>query len=296
LWQLALNSYAYNVSFATRVLSQTNVIVWRQAFETLKERHPILRSTFPKQGKKPIQQVHQNQELDFLQIDAATWGEDKLYKRVLEAHQQPFDLEQGPVIRVRWFTRSEQEHIMLLTAHHITCDGCSIEIIAGELLKIYQAQQSGVEISLPVLQHSYQDYVHWQTKMLASPQGERLWSYWQQQLRGLPVLNLPTDRPRPPIQTYNGASHRFSLSEKLSVQLSELAQQEGATLYMTFLATLQILLYRYTGQENILVGSPTLGRTRPEFSSIVGYFVNPVVLRANVSENPSFKYLLGQLL
>ncbi|MDJ0897246.1 MAG: amino acid adenylation domain-containing protein [Xenococcus sp. MO_188.B8] len=296
LWQLAPLSHAYNVSFPARIYSVVDITAMEKAFGALRSRHPILRTTFPKQRSEPIQQVHQNQELDFLEIDARSWSEDELKAKVIESHQLPFDLEQGPVMRVRWFTRSNKEHVLLLTIHHIACDGWSIDLLIQELPQLYQAQHTGFEASLPPMTHSYQDYVCWQRDILQGTEGERNWSYWQQQLAGeLPVLNLPTDRPRSPIQTYNGASHKFKLSDKLSSQLKQLAQREGVTLYMVLLAAFEVLLYRYTGQEDILVGSPTLGRSQLEFAPLIGYFVDPVVMRANLSGNPSFKEFLSQV-
>ena len=296
LWQLAPESYAYNVSFSARIYSIVDLTAIKNAFRTLIKRHQILRSTFPKRGQEPIQQVHETQELDFLQIDASTWDEDKRKAKVLEAHQSLFDLEKGPVMRVRWFRCSDNEHILLLTIHHIACDRWSIDVLIQEFAKLYQAQQTDVEISLPPLKHSYQDYVRWERKMLSGTEGAELWNYWEYQLAGeLPSLNLPTDRQRPPVQTYNGASYEFKLSSQLTEQLKELAQNEGVTLYMMLLAAFKVLLYRYTGQEDLLVGSPTAGRSRPEFASIFGFFADPVVIRTNLSNNPTFQEFLGQV-
>ncbi|NEO41472.1 MAG: amino acid adenylation domain-containing protein [Moorea sp. SIOASIH] len=296
LWQLSPQGHNHNVSFSVRIYSKVDITIWQQVFQALRERHPLLRSKFPKLGEQPIQQLHQHQELDFLQIDASSWSEEELNKKVVEAHRHPFNLETEPVMRVRWFTCSEQDHIMLLTIHHIALDGWSWNLIAKELPQLYQAQLNGLEASLPPLQYSYQDYVSWQKELVEGQEGEQLWNYWQQRLGGeLPVLNLPTDKPRPPIQIDNGGSYPFKLSEKLTEQLKELAQTEGATLYMTLLAAFQVLLYRYTGQEDILVGSLTSGRTKAEFASLVGYFVDSVVMRADLSGNLSFRDFLSQV-
>ncbi|NEO38508.1 MAG: amino acid adenylation domain-containing protein [Moorea sp. SIOASIH] len=296
LWQLSPQNHNYNVSFSVRIYSKVDITIWQQVFQALRERHPLLRSTFPTLGEQPIQQLHQHQELDFLQIDASSWSEEELNKKVVEAHRHPFNLETEPVMRVRWFTCSEQDHIMLLTIHHIALDGWSYNLIAKELPQLYQSQLNGLEASLPPLKHSYHDYVSWQKKLVEGQEGEQLWNYWQQKLGGeLPVLNLPTDRPRPPIQTYNGGSYPFKLSEKLTQQLKTLAQKEEVTLYMLLLAGFQVLLSRYTGQEDILLGSPTYGRTKAEFASIVGYFVDSVVMRADLSGNLSFRDFLSQV-
>jgi len=296
LCELAPQSHNYNASFAIRMYSLVNIITWQQAFQALRERHPLLRSTFPQFGEQPIQQVHQHQKLDFLEIDASSWSEEELYKKVVEAHRYPFKLETEPVMRVRLFTRSVRDHVMLVTIHHLAWDGWSANLIVKELPLLYQAKLNGIEVSLPTLKHSYQDYVSWQQELVGSTEGESLWNYWKQKLAGeLPVLNLPTDRPRPPIPTENGGSYSFKLSENLTQELKKLAQAEDVTLYTILLAVFQVLLYRYTGQEDILVGSPTSGRTKAEFADIVGYFVDSVVMRSNLSGNLSFRDFLAQV-
>ena len=295
LWQLAPDSPAYNVAFNCRISSDVDVAALEKVFQVLSDRYPILRSSFPNLGTSPIQQVNPEQAVDFQQIDATNSSEEELKREVFAAYESPFDLEQGPVMRVRLFTRSLQEHILLLVIHHIVGEGWSIGILLDELKVLYPNLRTGREATLPPPVNSHQDYVRWQKTIIESAEGERLWDYWQQQLAGeLPVLNLPTDRPRPSEQTYNGASYPFSLSETLSQQLKELAQFERTTLYTILLAAFQVLLHRYTEQNDILVGCPTASRYRPEFTQIVGYLVNPVVMRADLSENPSFREFLAQ--
>ena len=295
LWQLAPQSYAYNVSFSLRIYSKFDRSIWQQVFQILRERHPLLHSTFPKRDQGPIQQLVQDQQLDFLQIDATHWDESELRTKVVAAHQCPFDLEADPVMRIRWFTCAEQEHVFLLTIHHIALDGWSTGLIVKEVAEIYQALQAGGEVPLPTITHTYQDYVRWQQALIEGEAGEHLWDYWHQKLAGeLPVLDLPTDRPRPARQTDNGAAYPFQLSEQLTQQIKALAQAEGVTLYMILLTALQVLLHRYTGQDDLLVGSPTSGRTKPEFAAIVGYFVDAMVMRADLSGNPRFQTFLSQ--
>lgn len=296
IWQLAPEKATYNVASTCRICSQINIATLHKTFQTLMERHPLLSSTFPKQGNKPVQQLYQTQVADFGQIDASTWSEEELHQKVFQEYLRPFDIENGPVMRVRLFTCSEQNHVLLLTVHHVALDAWCLPLLMEEMIMIYPALKSGVQPPLTPLKHSYIDYVRWQRELLSSTQGEKLWNYWQQKLAGdLPVLNLPTDRPRPPIQTYNGASYNFKLSPELTEQLKQVAQTAGATQYMLLLAAFQILLYRYTRQEDILVGVPTSGRTQPEFVPLVGYFVDPVVMRGNLSGNPSFHEFLAQI-
>ena len=245
---------------------------------------------------KPVQQIHEHQPVHFEEIDASTWRGDELQTRLVEETQRRFDLERGPVMRVSLFTRSAQEHILLLVIHHIVVDFWSLAVILNELGVLYPAEKAGRPAALPPLDLQYTDFVRWQTEMLAGPAGERLWDYWKKQLAGpLPVLNLPTDRPRPPIQMFRGAQHDFTLNDELARRLRALAKAEGATLYMVLLAAFELMLYYHSGQEDILVASPMVGRSRAEFEGLVGFFANPVVLRANLSGNPTFRAFLGQV-
>ncbi|MBD2281009.1 non-ribosomal peptide synthetase, partial [Aphanizomenon flos-aquae] len=295
LWQLAPESSAYNVAFSCRICSDLDVAVLQKVFQVLCDRHPILRSTFPRLGIEPIQQINPEQPLDFQQIDVSNQSEIKIQEQVFAAYKSPFDLESGPILRVRIFTLSPQEHILLIVNHHIVGEGWSIGILLDELKVLYPAFKTDREVTLPPAVHSY-EYVHWQNTIINSPEGERLWDYWQQQLAGeLPMLNLPTDRPRLSVQTYNGASCNLYISETLTQQLKELAKSEKTTLYIVLLAAFNVLLYRYTNQDDILVGSPTTSRQRSEFIRVVGYLINIVVLRANISENSNFRDFLGQI-
>ena len=296
LYKLAPQSWAYNTLFTAHIRSDVDTSSLRHAFQTLISRHPSLRTTYTVRDGKPLQQIHDHLEIHFEEINATTWNWDELNKHVAQEARRPFDLEQGPLLRVSLFTRSARDNILMLAIHHIASDFWSLLVLMDELRILYPAQKAGIHVSLPPLKVSYVDYVRWQTDMLAGAVGERLWSYWCDQLGGeLPLLNLPTDRPRPPIQTYQGASYAFKLTDELTQMLKTLAQTEKSTLYMTLLAAFQVLLYRYTSQEDILVGSPTSGRSRREFSEIVGYFVNLVVLRADLSGNPTFKTFLRQV-
>ena len=209
-----------------------------------------------------------------------------------EAHR-PFDLELGPLLRVSVFKRSEREHYLLLVVHHIVIDFWSLAILLNELGVIYPAEVAGMRATLPPLDLQYSDYVGWQSEMLADAEGVRLWDYWRKQLAdNLPVLELPTDRPRQPIQTHRGGSHDFVLSDELSGQLKLLAKAKGATLYVVMLAAFQAMLHYLSGQDDLIVGSPVVGRSRAEFEEIVGLFTNPVFLRVSLSADPTFQEFL----
>jgi len=296
LYQLAPESTVYNVNFAARISSDVDVPALRRALQTLVDRHPSLRTTFPAHSGKPIQQVHEQQKVRFEEIDGSTWSGEELKARLLEEAYRPFDLERGPLLRVSLIMRSAREHLLLLVVHHIVIDFWSLAILLDELGIPYPAESAGVKAQLPPLALQYTDYVRWQAKMLASPEGERLWTYWREKLAGqLPLLDLPTDRPRPAIPTYRGASHDFTMDAALSARLKALAKAHGATLYMVLLAVFQIVLSFHTGQEDLLVGSPMVGRSRTEFEGIVGLFTNPVVLRTNLSGNPTFGEFLDRV-
>jgi amino acid adenylation domain-containing protein len=310
LHQLAPESPAYNIANALRIHGELDISALHQAFQSLVERHAILGATFRNVDGHPMQQMSKHVEVCWQQEDAATWDEEFLSDRLFKEAYHPFNLEQGPLMRVSLLTRSQTEHILLLVVHHIVADFWSLTILVDELGTLYQAQKNNTPV-MPPLVWQYSDYVQEQALMLASPEGDRLWSYWQKQLAGeLPVLNLPTDRPRPAIQTYQGASFSYQLSAELTQQLQDFSRKRGVTLYMTLLAAFQVLLYRYTGQEDFLVGSPTTGRSRTDAAGLVGYFVNPVVLRclrragtptplasaqSPLSENPTFDEFLIQV-
>jgi len=296
LYQLAPESMVYNVNFAARIRSDVDIPALRRAFQALVDRHPALRTTFSVRSGKPAQRVHQQLPVHFVETDASGWDSEVLKTRLIEEAYRPFDLERGPVLRVNLFTSSAREHVLLLVVHHIVIDFWSLAVILNEIGVLYPAEKAGVKASLPHLDSQYSDYVRWQAEMLASPEGERLWAYWKKQLAGqLPVLDLPTDRPRPEIPTYSGASYDFNLNDELSWQLKALAKAQGATLYMVLLAVFQVVLHYHTGQEDLLVGSPALGRSRVEFEGIVGLFTNPVILRANLAGNPTFETFLGHV-
>ena len=296
LYQLAPESMVYNVNFAARIRSDLDISALRRSFQALVDRHPALRTTFSVRSGKPAQRVHQQLAVHFVETDASTWDDEVLKTRLLEEAYRPFDLERGPILRVNLFTCSAKDHVLLLVVHHIVIDFWSLALLLTELNVLYPAEKAGVKALLPALDSQYTDYVRWQAEMLAGPEGERLWAYWRQQLAGhLPLLELPTDRPRPSVPTYRGASYDFHLNDRLSWRLKALAKAQGATLYMVLLAAFQVILHHHTGQEDLLVGSPVLGRSRAEFEGIVGLFTNPVILRANCSGNPTFEAFLGQV-
>ena len=298
LWFLYLSapdSAAYNAAQAMRIRSAVDVSALRSVFQQLVARHPVLRTTYRSGRTAPVQIVHASQELEFTQIDASGWDCDELTQRVSEDYARPFDLVSGPVFRVTLFTQGPDDHVLLLNIHHIACDAWSIWLLMNEFRQLYPATIAGRTVDLPPLEHTYADYIRWQDAMLSGPEGEQLWEYWSDRLSGEPPsIGLPSDRPRPPVQTWRGASHPFRIPRDLTKRLQELSTSQGATPFMALLAAFQTLLHRYTGQDDILVGSPTTGRSQTDFTGVVGYFVNPVVLRGDLSEAPSFREVLSR--
>lgn len=295
-YQLAPDSWAYHVLFSTRMRSAVDASALQRAFQKLLDRHAALRTTYLVHDGHLEQHVHRHAQVDFSVTDVATWPAGTLEQRLHAEARRPFDLASGPLMRVRLFSRAATEHILLLVIHHIGIDFWSLGVLLDELSRLYPAESTGCPLSLPSVEVTYDDFVQWQARMLAGKQGERLWTYWQGQLAdAAPLLSLPTDHPRPPVQTYDGATQAFQISPDLTQQLKALAHAEGVTLHTLLLAAFEVLLYRYTGQEDILVGSFMAGRMRPEFRRLVGYLVNPVVLRARLAGNPAFTVFLRQV-
>src|SRR6266550_4745706 len=296
LYRLAPESPAYNLLYAAHVRSPLDIPALQRAVQALLERHPLLTATYTMRDGEPVQPFHPDHQLRVEVIDASFWSREQLNPQLLEEGDRPFDLERGPVLRIKVFRQAAQDDILSLTVHHIAVDFWSLDMLIDELCLLYAAERAGVQAPLPTHVPQYTDFVRWQADMLAGPEGERHWTYWQHELSGeLPMLNLPLDRPRPSVQTYRGASRTFELGEELSKQLKALANAEKTTLYTILLAAFQTLLYRYTDQDDILIGTTTLGRSRAELEKIVGYVANPVVLHANLSGNPTFKELLGRV-
>ncbi|HVG20478.1 MAG TPA: amino acid adenylation domain-containing protein, partial [Blastocatellia bacterium] len=295
LHNLSAESAACNIARAVRVRSTLNVAALRAAFQALVDRHSILRTTITSRDGEPSQVIHERMEVFFLVEDASAWGEDAMSRRLVEEAHRPFDLERESGLRILLFAIPDKEAILLLVVHHIVTDFWSLALMTQELGELYRAQTDGGTIPSPGGAPQYTDYIKWQTEMLESGRGERLWDFWKDQLSGeLPPLNLPTDKRRPPIKTYRGAAENFRLSSDLSRKLKAVAGERETTLYTALLAAFQVLLYRYTGQEDILVGSPTSGRSISELANILGYLVNPVVMRGDLSGQPTFEQFLGR--
>ncbi|MBP1122769.1 MULTISPECIES: non-ribosomal peptide synthetase [Pseudomonas] len=294
IWQLEPHSAAYNIPLALRLHGALNVEALRRSVEQLIERHETLRTTFEQQGDEALQVVHPASPFA-LGVEQLAAGES--VEAWVDQHvQQPFDLLQGPLLRVNVLKLSGQEHVLVLTQHHIVSDGWSMPIMVEELMQFYQAASLGREITLAPLPTQYADYALWQRNWLEMGEQERQLAYWKQQLgEQQPILELPTDRPRPALRSYQGARLDVELDAALLDGLKVLARQQGITLFMLLLASLQTLLHRYSGQADIRVGVPVANRTRSETQGLIGFFVNTQVLKAEFTTQTTVAELLQQV-
>jgi acyl-CoA synthetase (AMP-forming)/AMP-acid ligase II/acyl carrier protein len=250
-------SVAYNVSAAVRLIGEVNPTSLRRAFDQLVQRHPLLRVSIPSRGGAPVCVIQDQAKISIRFEDATDWADDELRDRLQVEAWTGFNLESGPLLRAFLFQRSERECVMLLSAHHIIVDFWSLAVLIRELGWLYEAEIEDVPAALDP-PAPYSEFVRRQTELLAGPEGERLREYWLQELAGAsPVLDLPADRLRPAVQTYSGALLTARLDQQLTERLKQIAATHEATLFMTLLSAFQLLLYRYTGQEEFLVGSPS---------------------------------------
>ena len=311
LWflnQFARGNSAYNVPAAIRLTGMLNVAALEQSINKVLRRHQALRTTFSSIDGQPVQLIASSLTLGLPVIDLQQLPkaerESKAKQLADEEAQQPFNLAKGPLVRARLLRLAEEEHILLLTMHHIASDGWSRGVLFRELSALYGAFSLGKPSPLAELPIQYADFAHWQREWLQGEVLETQLSYWKQQLGGnLPVLELPTDRPRPPVQTFRGARQSLMLPKSLGESLKALSQREGCTLFMVLLTAFKTLLHRYTGQvedsrlagDDIVVGSPIANRNRVEIEGLIGFFVNTLVLRTDLSGNPAFRELLARV-
>lgn len=301
LYQLAPESSAYNVPCAVRITNGLNADALFRAFQKLVRQHGILRTTFNYSNilKTEVQKVHETLEPEYYLVDASVLNDETINSRIEQEARRPFDLEKGPLLRIVLFRKSDRETILLMVLHHIITDFWSLSLIIEQLGQFYttecnpEAQEQDFA-SLAGTQN-YAAFVHWQKAMLSSAKGEKLRSYWMKQLAGqLPVLNMPVDFPRPPVQTYQGQIYTVRFDATLSEKVKEFARKVNVTMHTLLLAAFQLLIYRYTKQEDFLIGIPTTGRSEREFTQTLGYFVNSVVVRSKPQPDFSFTDLLDQ--
>jgi amino acid adenylation domain-containing protein len=301
LWfvnQLEGESGAYTIDLAVRLVGQLNVKALEQAFAAIVQRHEPLRTRFGIKDNKPVQVIDPYTTFTLPVVDLQNLPDPikQVEQLVAEEACKPFDLANGSVLRVKLWQVAQHEYVLAFAIHHIAADGWSLGVLISELSAYYRAIATGNPITLPELPIQYADFAVWQRQWLINQVLERQLSYWKQQLTGAPpLLKLPTDRPRPAIQTFRGGTERLQLDANLTQQLKKLSQESGSTLFMTLLAGFVVLMSRYSGQTDLVVGSPIANRNRTEIEGLIGFFVNTLALRFDLSQKPTFEALLAQV-
>jgi amino acid adenylation domain-containing protein len=306
LWfldQLEPGNLFYNIPFAIRLNGRLNANALERALSEIIRRHETLRTSIALQDGEPVQIIADEFTLTLPIIDLQSHDEreDQAQQIIGEMVRQPFDLSTGPLIRAQLVRLKNDEHIFAMVLHHIISDGWSMGVMVSELVTLYKffaADKNATSASspLPDLAIQYGDYAVWQRRWLQGEILQRQIDWWKASLSGAPaVIDLPTDRPRPAVQSYHGATHTFTIPAEIASAVNALSRQESATLFMSLLAAFNVLLSRYSNQEDICVGTPIANRTRAEVESLIGFFVNTLVMRTDLSGGPSFRELLRRV-
>ncbi|HEY4389359.1 MAG TPA: amino acid adenylation domain-containing protein, partial [Ktedonobacteraceae bacterium] len=303
LWfldQLAPHSATYNMPVALQLTGPLSLEALEQSLTQLVQRHETLRTCFQSEESEPVQWISEPWSVRIALIDlqslSSEQGEEYVSCLFQQEVEQPFDLQRAPLWRVCLLRLSQQKHALLLTMHHSIADGWSMGVLIREISSLYQAALTNEAILLPALPVQYADYALWQQQWFQGEVLERQLAYWQQQLTDAPaLLKLPTDHPRPVVQSFVGAQQIVYLSPDLLQELKALSQREGVTLFMTLLAAFQVLLMRYSGQDDLVVGTPIANRRWQEVEGLIGFFVNTLALRTDLSGNPDFRQLLQRV-
>ena len=291
LWQLEPQSAAYNIPLALRLTGSLDIDALEASFSALIARHETLRTTFRQDGEQAVQVIHPATPLVLALEQPAG-----LEAAVREEFLRPFDLQQGPLLRVRLLRQGDDDHVLVLNLHHSVSDGWSMPVMVDELVRLYAACSQGHDLHLPALPIQYADYARWQRDWMQAGEQERQLAYWTAQLGDQqPVLELPTDRPRPSVQQDDGDRLGIELERALVDDLRKVAREQGVTLFMLLLAAFQTLLQRHSGQNDIRVGVPVANRTRAETEGLIGFFVNTQVLKAEFAPATTFSALLQQV-
>ena len=303
LWlldQLEPDRAVYNIPSAVTLPGSVNADVLRRALNEIVKRHEVLRTKFMSVDGEPSQVILPSLSFELPVQDLRNMSAEQRQAevaRLTEAEaRRPFDLGQGPLLRAQLLRVTNEQNMLLLTMHHIISDGWSVGVFFRELSLLYEAAYQGRRSPLPELPIQYADYAQWQRERLSGVKLAELLGYWRKQLAGAPVvLELPLDKVRPAVQSFRGEVRTFQLGVELTRRLRELSQRRGVTLFMTLLAAFKVLLYRYTGEEDLVVGTPIAGRNRAEIEGLIGFFTNSLVLRTKLSGSPNFVELLQRV-
>jgi amino acid adenylation domain-containing protein len=303
LWfldQLSPNDCAYNLLSAFRIAGAIDISALERSLNEIIARHEALRTVFDAVDGQPYQKVLPSSTIplpvfDLGHIECSMERDAEIRRRCAAEARRPFDLTHGPLLRTCLLRQSDDTHLLLVTVHHIVFDGWSMGVLCRELSTFYEAFASGSAVSLPVPAVQYADYAQWQRAWLQGDVLQEDLDYWRSRLDGITPQELPTDRPRPLTQSHRGANKFFTLSSELSSKLKKLSAGCEASLFMTLLAVFKILLHRYTGQSDIVVGCPVAGRSRKEVEDLIGFFLNMLVLRSDTSGDPTFREFLRRV-
>lgn len=303
LWfihQLNPDTATYNIPVVINLKGSVNQTILQECLNEIVRRHEVLRTSFTLNDGQPVQVINQAEPLNLFFEDLRSLPESERSGAIrcltAEFIQEPFDLSSKSLIRAKFAQISDKKYHLIIVLHHIVADGWSIGIFIKELVRLYDAYSKNEVPQLLELPIQYRDFLNWQRKSIDSERTQPLLTYWKQKLQGeLNVLNLPTDRPRSAVQTFKGAIAKLVLPQTLRKELKDLSRQQGVTLFMTLLTAFKILLYRYTGQTDIIVGSPIANRNKAEIEQLIGFFVNVLVLRTELSDELSFQELLARV-
>ena len=302
LWfieQLIPGNPFYNVPMGTRLIGPLDTSALERSLNEIVRRHEALRTTFNVSAGEPVQVVLPHLSISIPVIDLSELPEHKKEAELkclsLDEDLQPFDLTRAPLVRAKLIRLGAEEHVLFLTMHHIISDGWSLEVLLREVRLLYEAFAQGRPSPLGELQIQYADFALWQQEQLQGELLDRHLIFWKQHLAGITPLTLPTDRPHPEVQSFRGDVHKRQLPVVLMERLAVLSQEEGTTLFMTTLAAFKVLLQRYTGQNDISVGTPIANRNRAEIEDLIGFFVNTLIMRTNVTGELTFRQLLRQV-
>ncbi|MFI8195223.1 amino acid adenylation domain-containing protein [Streptomyces sp. NPDC085942] len=290
------DGYAYNIGGAVEVNVALEPDLMFDAVRRLIARHPALRTTFHLVDGQAVQRVSEDAASDLALFDVQGEDWETIHATIVQEYRKPYDLAHDPLVRFRLFKRAPDRWIIMKAVHHIVSDAISTFTFIDELLSVYEALRRNQEPQLPPVEARYLDFLNQQNTFLAGPEAAGMLDYWRAHLPAeVPLLDLPVDKPRPAVQTHNGASEFFVLDDELSARVHTLARAHGVTPFMVLLSAYYLLLHRYSGQDHIVVGSPVTGRTRQDFASVYGYFVNPLPLHADLSDDPTVAELLQQV-
>ncbi|HKP75085.1 MAG TPA: amino acid adenylation domain-containing protein, partial [Longimicrobiaceae bacterium] len=300
LWfldRLEPGSPVYNLPVVLRLEGTLDVAALERTVAEIVRRHEALRTTFAMIDGAPVQVIHDASDGATLSIqDAAAMDDGALRERIESLAEAPFDLERGPLCRAVLLRRSDHEHVLLLLTHHVISDGWSVGVLLREVAALYTAFAAGEGSPLAPLPVQYADYAAWQRAHLEGDRLDAQLGWWRERLAGAPaVLELPADRPRPAVRSYRGAVHRFGIGAEVAARLRAFCRAEGATPFMALLAAFDVLLARYAGVDDVVVGTPVAGRTRAEVEPVIGFFVNTLALRAGLAGDPSFREMVARV-